>query len=310
MSTQKMKCLVSGGAGFVGSHVVDLLIKEGYEVVVVDDFSTGKEENLNKKATLEKGSITDATFLAKVFQGHDFDVVFHLAAWARVQRSVEDPSGTNNVNVTGTLNLLEMCRLCKVNKFIFSSSSSVYGKQTNAEMNEDIYRNPGHPYALQKCIGEDYCEMYSALYGMSCVALRYFNVYGPRQVTEGDYALVLGKFLRQKASGEKMTIYGSGRQTRAYTHVSDVARANLRALLYLVFVDGSGYGVYNIGTDVETSINKIVTLLGGEYEKIKNPRGVFEEMRKCANLKKAKEVLLWEPKVTIEEGIKMLKEDK
>lgn len=313
-----MNCLVTGGAGFIGSHVVDLLLKEGHNVVVVDDFSTGKLENINRvllSNTHSQGWLVTCDIsrvedlYEYVFKMWKPEVVFHLAAWARVQRSIDYTLGTHRVNVNGTLNLLEMCRKYGVKNFIYSSSSSVYGNQDVAIMEEKMQCKPLHPYGLQKYIGELYGERYAKLFGLNFIALRYFNVYGPRQLTEGDYALVIGKFMRQIRDGEKMTIYGDGEQTRAYTYVSDVAQANLAVMNTLRVGYTGNFEVYNVGTGVETSVNKISKLLSGEVDHIiPNPRGDFEEKRKAANFDKIKRDIGWEPSVTIEEGIQKLKE--
>jgi nucleoside-diphosphate-sugar epimerase len=298
-----MKYLVTGGLGFIGSNMVDLLIKEGHDVIVVDDLSTGDIAYTNPKAFYVRESITDLNTMLGLSQ--NCDAIFHFAAWARLQRSIDDPIGTNNANVVGTLTLLEAARRNKIKKFIFSSSSSVYGDQENPIMQEDMKLNPLHPYALQKWVGEEYCKLYSRLFGLRTVRLRYFNVYGPRQILQGDYALVIGRFMKQKEKGEKLTIYGDGEQTRAYTHVTDVIKANLLAS-QLEMEEGQSEA-FNIGTTVETSVNKIAELIGGEVNHIiPNPRGNFEEKRKAANIDKAKRVLNWEPTVSIEQGISWL----
>lgn len=300
-----MKYLVTGGLGFIGSNLVEYLLEKGHDVIVVDDLSTGKESYKNSKATYYKYSITDINLMTKVTKG--VDGIFHLAAWARLRRSIDDPLGTNNVNIAGTLTLLQAARINKIKKFVFSSSSSVYGKQKNPIMQESTPTNPLHPYALQKLASEMYCRLFSKLFGIKIVSLRYFNVYGPRQIIEGDYALVIGIFMRQKKENEKMTIYGDGEQTRAYTHVSDVVRANLLAM-ELPMKKGQSE-TFNIGTDKETSINEIAKMLGGEVEHIiPNPRGRFEERRKAANYSKALRILGWKPTVTIDEGIRLLLE--
>lgn len=298
-----MKCLVTGGLGFIGSNLVDELVKQGHTVSVVDDLSTGVAAYENKQAKYYIAQITDYKKMLEITK--DIDCIFHEAAWARVQRSVDDPMGTNHVNVTGTLTMLEVARLNRVRRFIFASSSSVYGLQEKAQMNERMTPNPLHPYALQKYTNELYCRLYSKLYGLNTVCLRYFNVYGPRQVLKGDYALVIGKFLKQRQFSQKFTVYGDGTQTRAYTHVLDVVRANIMAS-EMTFIHGDHW-VFNVGTDKETSINDLVTLMKGEALYINpNPRGQFDESRKCADYSLIRSVLGWEPTVTIEDGIKDL----
>lgn len=301
-----MKFLVTGGLGFIGSNMVDFLVEKGHNVIVVDDLSTGDPRYQNPKAFYVNAHITDLDTMLGISQ--NCDAIFHFAAWARLQRSINDPLGTNNANIVGTLTLLQAARLNNIKKFIYSSSSSVYGNQEDPVMKETMTLGPLHPYALQKWCGEEYCKMFSRLFGIKTVRLRYFNVYGNRQIIQGDYALVIGKFLKAKAEKGKMTIYGDGEQTRAYTHVTDVIKANWAA--FELQQEEGNSEVFNIGTDVETSVNTIAELIGGEVEHIiPNPRGDFEERRKCADYSKAKELLGWEPKVTIQEGIKMLLEN-
>lgn len=303
-----MKYLVSGGLGFIGSNFTDFLIEKGHNVIVVDDLSTGDPAYTNPKAIYVNAHITDLDTMKGLSQ--NCDAIFHFAAWARLQRSINDPLGTNNANVTGTLTLLQAARENNIKRFIFSSSSSVYGNQVDPKMREDMELNPLHLYALQKWVGEKYCELYSKLFGIQTVRLRYFNVYGRRQILQGDYALVIGKFLKAKAEGTQATIYGDGEQTRAYTHVSDVVNANW--LASQLEMKGGESVTFNVGTDVETSVNRIAELVGlrGIYlEHINpNPRGNFEERRKCADYSKLHEATGWTPKVTIEQGIKMLLE--
>lgn len=301
-----MKCVVTGGAGFIGSHVVDLLIKEGHKVVVFDDLTTGREENLNKKAKFYK---RDVAVSIKKFQDkcRGADVIFHLAAWARVPRSIEDPIGTNRVNVQGTLNMLQIARNMKIKRFVYSSSSSVYGKKGNPVRKENMELEPLSPYALQKKIGEEYCKMFTTLFDMEAVALRYFNVYGPRQLTKGAYSLVVGKFLDQKKKGEPMPIFGDGKQTRSYTYVSDVARANLLAATKKI---PNKFEAFNIGTRVETSVNEIADMIGGKKKIITpHPWGKYEERRKAANFSKASKILGWKPLVDIETGIDIVRNE-
>lgn len=301
-----MKCCVTGGCGFIGSHVVDALIGAGHEVTVLDDLSTGKLENLNPKATFIQDSITNYDAVKKAFT--DVNWVFHPAAWARVVRSVEDPIGTHDVNVNGTLNVFQAARECGVRRVIYSSSSSVNGDQDTHVMTEDMSYKPKSPYALHKLIGEQYAAMFARLFDMSIVSLRYFNVYGPRQLTEGAYALVIGKFLRQRAEGKPMTIYGDGEQTRAYTFVGDVVRANLLAAA--ADLPSGENVILNIGTGQETSVNEVAAKIGENVEHIiPNPRGELEELRKVADFSKAKKTIGWEPTVDFDEGMRIVLED-
>lgn len=301
-----MKCCVTGGCGFIGSHLVDALIEDGHEVVVVDDLSTGKIENLNPAAIFVEASITEYAVVREAFEGVHW--VFHPAAWARVVRSVEDPIGTHDVNVNGTLNVLQAARECGVERVVYSSSSSVTGDQDTHVMTEDMSTQPKSPYALQKLIGEQYATMFARSYGMDIVSLRYFNVYGPRQLVEGAYALVIGKFLRQRSQGEPMTIYGDGEQTRAYTYVGDVVRANLLAAQ--ATLEPNRNTILNIGTGEETSVNQVAAFIGGEVEHIiPNPRGEFEELRKVADFSRARRVIGWEPRIDFATGMSIVLED-
>ncbi len=298
-----MRCLVTGGCGFIGSHLVDGLIEAGHQVAVLDDISTGDKSFLNPAASLIEGSITDANLVSSAAQGVDW--LFHAAALPRIARSVDDPIGTHLVNVTGTLNVLQAARERGVARVINSSSSSVYGDQPSNPVNEDMAPNPKSPYALQKLAGELYASMFAGLFGLRIVSLRYFNVYGPRQPAEGDYALVIPRFLRLRDQGKPLTIYGNGSQTRGYTHVSDVTRANLLAAR--ADLPPASHLVLNIGPGEETSVNDIAAITGGVVERIvPNPRAMFEEMRKSADYSKAKAAIGWEPLVPLEQGLRQL----
>ena len=298
-----MRSVVTGGCGFIGSHVVDRLVERGDEVVVVDDLATGDAANLNAAARLVRGSVLDAELLQDAVYGADR--IFHVAALPRVPRSIEDPVGTHRVNVDGTLNVLEAARRAGVGRVVYSSSSSVYGEQETYLMREDMTPNPLSPYALQKLVGEQYASMFARLYGMTAVSLRYFNVYGPRQPLEGEYALVIGKFLSANRSGTPMTVYGDGEQTRAYSHVYDVVSANLLAAE--ADVPAGRNTVLNIGSGVETSVNQIAGMIGGNVvHVVPNPRGDVEERRKAADYSRAAAVLGWEPTISLGEGLESL----
>lgn len=307
----KKRALVTGGAGFIGSNLVDFLIRKNWEVVVLDDLSTGKLSNVNKKALFFPKDISGSVSGLIPFFA-DIDVVFHLAAWARVPRSVADPIGTNRVNVGGTLNVLQVSRMLNIKRVVLSSSSSVYGDQDTYLMNEKMKElKPKSPYGLQKLIGEKYASLFSHLFKMQIVSLRYFNVYGYRQVTEGAYSLVIGKFMKQKADGLPMTIYGDGKQTRAYCWVGDVVKANWLAANSKINSRPYWHEIFNIGTNQETSVNKVAKLIGGDIKHIiPNPRGDFEEKRKAADFSKAKKLLKWSPTVNIKEGIRILKNER
>ncbi len=299
-----MKCVVTGGCGFIGSHLVDALVDRGNQVTVVDDLSTGDSSNLNPAAEFRNVSILDEDALREAIEGTA--VVFHLAALPRIPRSIEDPVNTHRVNVDGTLHVLEAARRAGVSRVVYSSSSSVYGAQRTHLMYEDMTPEPLSPYALQKLIGEQYASMYARLYGMSVVSLRYFNVYGPRQPEEGAYALAIGKFLRLRREGQPFTVYGDGLQTRAYSHVDDVVRANLLAA-DTVLPAGQNT-ILNIGTDRETSVIELANLMGGTVTHVfPNPRGEYEERRKAANYSRAAAVIGWMPRTRLEDALEALK---
>ena len=300
-----MKCLVTGGAGFIGSNLVDKLIENGHDVIILDNLSTGNIKNINKQAKFYKVDITkmrrDSDFL--IFK--DVDVVFHLACLARVQPSIQNPVSYHETNVNGTINVLEGCRRHRVNRLIFSSSSSVYGdvEEKDLPTSENSKLNPMSPYALHKLIGEQYCKLYSELYGIETVSLRYFNVYGERQNTEGAYCLVMGVFAGQLLSGKPMTINGDGEQSRDFTYVGDVVDANVKCMNYNEKFTGD---VFNVGAGDGHSVNKVAKLLGGD--KIYNPP-VIEPRKTKANFTKIEKHLGWRPTQNFENWVVKWKEE-
>lgn len=295
MKNKKIKVIVTGGAGFIGSNLTDALVEKGFDVHVIDNLCGGKKENVNKNAKLHVLDITDIKAIQPIFKNASF--VFHLAALPRVVYSIEHPLETNTVNVTGTLNVLIASKNAKVKKVIYSASSSAYGDQKTMPFTEDLPANPKSPYGLQKYIGELYCKVWSSVYGLPTVCLRYFNVYGPRQSHEGAYALVIAKFLREKSLGQPLSITGDGKQTRDFTHVRDVVRANILAMESKKVGKGE---VLNIGAGRNVSINKIASLIGGEVKHIA-PR--FEPKNTLADNRKARKLIGWKPEVSIEDGI-------
>ena len=298
-----MRCVVSGGCGFIGSHLVDRLIQLGHDVAVFDDLSTGDASRCNSFADLIIESVTDLAALISATE--TADIVFHTAAWARVERSVVDPVGTHAVNVTGTLNVLRAAQVNGVSRLINSSSSSVYGDQATHLMREDMTPNPKSPYALHKLMGEQYADMFARLFSMSIVSLRYFNVYGPGQPSQGAYSLVIPRFLRMREEGRPLTVYGDGNQTRSYTNVFDVVEANILAAT--ARLPAGEHTVLNIGTDQETSVNDIAAAIGGPVQHIvPNPRREFEEARKAADCSRARSLIGWEPRVAFADGIREL----
>ena len=278
------KAVVTGGAGFIGTHLCEVLRKEGYEVVSVD-IKTGDDVRDTKK-------------MQTLFAGAEF--VFHLAALPRVQYSIEHPQETHDTNVNGTLSVLLAAREAGVKKVIYSASSSAYGDQTVMPLTEDMETHPISPYALQKYTGELYCRLWSEVYGLKAVSLRYFNVYGPGASAEGAYALVIAKFLQQRTEGKPLTITGDGTQTRDFTHVRDVVRANLLAAQSAV-CKGE---VINIGAGKNDSVNTIAELIGGPVEHV---AARLEPHDTLADNTLAKKLLGWEPHVTLQEGIAELK---
>ena len=298
-----MRALVTGGAGFIGSNLVDRLIEDGYDVRIIDDLSTGKKENINPKASFNQMDISLKTapdYLTMLMKG--VDVVFHTAAKARVQPSIDNPIEFNDVNVTGLLNVLKSAVDAGVIRFIYSSSSSVYGNVEQTPTPENHKLNPLSPYALQKLIGEQYCKLFSDLYNIETVCLRYFNVYGERQLLEGAYSLVMGKFANQRLNGEPMTIRGDGEQRRDFTYVGDVVDANVRCMDYPLELNGD---VFNIGNGDNRSVNQLADMIGGD--KI-NIEPVIEPRETLADNSLAKRVLGWETTVKIEDWIKTYKE--
>ena len=297
-----MRALVTGGAGFIGSNLVDRLINDGHEVVIVDNMSTGKDENINPKAEIWCVDIADVDEdWDEIFEG--VDVVFHTAAKARVQPSIKNPVEFDKTNVGGLINMLDCSRRLGVKRFIYSSSSSVYGNVETIPTPESHKLNPISPYALQKLIGEQYCKLFSELYGLETVCLRYFNVYGERQLLEGAYCLVMGIFARQKLLGEPMTIRGDGEQRRDFTYVGDVVDANVRCMDYPLELNGD---VFNIGNGDNRSVNQIADMIGGSRV---NVEPVIEPKETLADNNKAKKILNWNPTTKIEEWMKTYGEE-
>lgn len=294
------KLIVTGGAGFIGSHLTDTLVALGHRVTVVDNLMLGQKKFVNKKAKFVKADIRNFAVMKKVLRGAD--AVFHLAADPRLPLSIEDPKTTHEINVTGTLNVLEAARLGKVKKVIFSSSCAVYGDQP-IPFREEYIPAPLNPYSLHKLMGEQYCHLYSSLFQVGTVCLRYCNVFGPRKLANGGYPMVIPIFLDQKKRGQKLTIVGDGKATRDYVHVSDVVRANIAAWESKI---GDG-GVYNVGTGRQVSVNEIAALIGGKTKTMPERRG---EMRFVeADNSKAKRDLGWVPKMGFEDGLEALKKE-
>ncbi len=296
-----MNILVTGGAGFIGSHLVDKLIQQNHQVIVIDNLSTGKKEYLNPKAKFHKLDISDLNKIKPVFKGIDY--VFHLAAQPRIQPSIKDPVTSHRNNVIGTLNVLVAAKENKVNKVIYSASSSAYGDQQQLPLKENMRSHPKTPYSVFKWVGERYCKLFSELYNLPTVCLRYFNVYGPRQSNEGAYATVIGIFLKQADNNQPLTIVGDGEQTRDFSNIKDVVQANLLAMK----ADKTGNGeVINIGTGKNYSINQIAAMISNNTVNIPSRPGEIQDT--LAEITKAKQLLGWEPTVSLEQGIEELKD--
>lgn len=299
MANQKKKAVVTGGAGFVGSHVTDALVSQGYEVAVIDNLSGGKRENVNPKAVLHVLDVRDYEKILSVMEGAQY--VFHLAALPRVQYSIDYPEETNSVNVGGTLSVLRAAHAAKVSRVVYAASSSAYGNQEKLPLTEDMPADPLSPYGLQKYVGELYAKVFATVYGLQTVSVRFFNVYGPRLDPEGAYALVIGRFLKQRQEGKPMTITGDGEQTRDFTHITDIVNGMMSAATSVKVGKGE---VINLGRGKQVSVNELAKLIGGPTEYIA-PR--IEPKKTEADIRKAKELLDWEPKVGLEEGVAELK---
>ena len=290
--------VVTGGAGFIGSHLVEFLVKKNFKVTVIDNLSNGNLKNLNnfkKKIKFIKCDIRNKNKIFKILKNKD--IVFHLAALADIVPSIENPSLYYDVNVTGTRNLLEASRKNRIKKFIYAASSSCYGIPKKYPTSEKTFIDPEYPYALTKYIGELLVQHYNKIYNLNTTSIRLFNVYGPRSRTSGTYGAVFGVFLRQKLSNKPFTIVGNGKQTRDFTFVSDVVSA-----LYNVYIkQKKGGNIYNVGSGNSISVNKIAKLLGGKRVYI--PKRPGEPSKTFADIKKIKNNLKWSPKIPIEKGV-------
>ena len=291
------KVAVVGGAGFIGSNIVDTLIDKGIEVIVLDNLSTGYRKNVNSKAKLVECDISTSSidFLQQTLK--DCQVVFHTAALARVQPSILEPVKFDKVNVNGTVNLLKACVEAGVKRVVYSASSSCYGNCETFPTPESHPTNPLSPYGLQKYVGELYCKMFSQVYDIDTVCLRYFNVYGERMNFEGAYKLVIAVFAEQHRKGIPLTITNDGKQRRDFTYVKDVVEANILAALHSSNLKGESF---NIGNGDNFSVNEVAEMFGGEKHYFKF---VLEPFQTLADNSKAKKVLGWEPKGNLKEWL-------
>jgi|TARA_B110000285_G_scaffold36156_1_gene39029 UDP-glucose 4-epimerase len=297
------KAIVTGGAGFIGSNLVDKLINMGVEVHIIDDLSTGFKKNINPKAIFHKMDISEIDSRHNYYEFKDTDVIFHCAALARVQPSIEDPVSFDKINIGGTLRLLKLAHDLKVKRFVYSASSSCYGNNKNFPTPETESTNPLSPYGLQKYVGEQYCKMFSEVYNLDTVSLRYFNVYGERMNLEGAYKLVIAIFADQMLKGKPLTINNNGEQRRDFTYVGDVVNANILAATHNKRLDGE---VFNIGNGDNYSVNELADMFGGKKQYgVK----VIEPLKTLADNSKAKNKLNWNPKGDLPIWIKTYKKE-
>lgn len=294
-----MRCVVTGGAGFIGSHLVDRLLDDGHEVVVIDNFAIGRLDNLASHATsgrlrIVRADVADRAAIEPHFAGIDW--VFHLAALADIVPSIEAPLPYHRANVDGTVNVLEAARHAGVRRFVYAASSSCYGIPDVYPTPESAAIRPMYPYALSKNLGEQCVMHWCKVYKLPAVALRLFNVFGPRHRTTGTYGAVFGVFLAQKLAGKPFTVVGDGEQTRDFTFVSDVADAFVTAAR-----SGISNDIFNVGSDNTYSVNRLVGLLGGD--KVHIPKRPGEPDCTYADISRIRQAMGWKPKVGFEDGV-------
>ncbi len=296
--------LVTGGAGFIGSNIVEELVKRGEKVRIVDDFSTGKRENIigfKDSVELIEGDLRDWEIVKRVMAGVDF--VLHQGALPSVERSIEDPLTTTKVNILGTLNVLSAAREAKVERLVYASSSSVYGDTPTLPKKEGMKTNPQSPYAVTKLIGEEYCRIYYSIYGLETVCLRYFNVFGPRQDPGSQYAAVIPKFITLMLKGKSPPIYGDGEQSRDFTFIDNVVEANLQACK----AKGTPGEVFNIACGKKVTINELVERLNKILQTRIEP--AYQSPRKgdvrhsLADISQARKTLHYSPEIGFDEGL-------
>ena len=294
------KVIVTGGCGFIGSHLTEKLINLGYKVIVIDNLSTGRLENISNfknKLKFYKLDIKYQNRIEHLFK--DIDIVFHCAALADIVPSIQKPKKYHESNVTGSLNVVSSCVKYNVKKIIYTASSSCYGINNNTPTSEDEKINPEYPYALTKYLGEQIILHWSKVYKLNCISLRLFNVYGPKSRTSGTYGAMFGTFLTQKLFNQPFTVVGNGKQTRDFTYVSDIVDALIAAAKSKIKLD-----VMNVGSGESVSVNRIIKLLKGKSVKI--PKRPGEPNITFADIRKIRRKLKWKPKIKIEKGIKFL----
>lgn len=298
------KVIVTGGAGFIGSHLVEELVRRDYQVIILDDLSTGREDNIGQllkrdNVRLVQGTVTDLHLLQGLFKNADY--IFHQAAIASVSRSIENPHESHCVNITGTLNVLLAARDGGVRKVIFASSSAVYGDTPTLPQIEDMIPDPQSPYALTKLVGEYYCSIFHRIYALPTICLRYFNVYGPRQTADSQYAAVVPMFIARVLQDKPPTIYGDGKQTRDFTFIRDVIEANILA------AESDADGIFNIGTGKSITINEmtelIINLLGSDIKPIHQEPRSGDVKHSLADITRAQS-FGYTPRHNLEEGLK------
>ena len=298
-----MKSIVTGGAGFIGSHLVDKLLNMGHEVIVLDNFSTGRKENLSHVSGQIKLVECDLSMKGEWIKEFDqSDWIFHLASLADIVPSIQNPEGYFHSNVDATFYVLEAARHASVKRFVYSASSSCYGIPDKYPTPEESDIKPQYPYALAKRMGEELVEHWSQLYDLPAISLRFFNVYGTRSRTSGTYGAVFGVFLAQKLSNKPYTVVGDGNQTRDFTYVTDIVSALVTAAESSI-----SNQIYNVGSDTTVSINKIVELLGGD--KVDIPKRPGEPDCTYADISSIKRDLGWKPSVSIEDGVREILKD-
>lgn len=301
-----MRYLVTGGGGFIGSHLVEFLLEAGHDVVVVDNFSSGRRENLAPwlgRFELIEGTIADPATCARAVSG--VDVVLHQAARPSVPRSVADPVATHDACATGTLNMLVAARDAGVKRFVYAASSSAYGNTPELPKHELMPTRPRSPYAVAKLTGEGYCRAWHATYGLETVALRYFNIFGPRQDPTSQYAAVIPRFIVSALKGESPTIFGDGEQTRDFTYVANAVRANMLAAEAPAAACGE---VYNVGCGDRVTLNdlweRIRSATGSNVDPTYEPTRAGDVRDSLASLERTRAALGYEPVVTLDEGIR------
>lgn len=306
--SEKPQVIVTGGAGFIGSNLAKALLEDGFSVHIIDNLSSGSVDNIPTGAILHIGDIRHLDETRKIFKKirsrGPVEYVFHLAAIPEIEQSFVKPLKVNEVNVIGTDHVLCLTEEIKAKRFIFSSSCSVYGNTDTLPTHEKVLPAPTNPYAFHKQIGENYCGIFNTAFGLSTVALRYFNVYGPNQRFKSSYSGVISVFLEQKKLGKNLTVTGTGKQTRDFIHVSDVVRANILAAKSDKI---KGAEVINIGSGYGTSILEIAGIIGGSIDFIESRKEIVNSK---ADITKALMLLDWKPQISIKEGLRSLKKIK